>query len=353
MSIYAWGANNYGQLGTGQTCEQVESPMLLRLPQNVEVSENLKFYGGGGHSFMLDQSTGQVWACGWNHKGQIGLGTSENASEFLPLKLNLPIKTIACGWDFSLLVTIEGKVYGCGSNNFGAIGIGKDKRNAREPTLVPGLKDIVKVRCGLRHSLALDSNGNMYGIGSNKKNQLNLPERTLYWDPTVITELNEVEELACGQYFSLACTKRKKIFAFGENKFGQCGMAKDFEIKIPENSRTIKCVQAGWTHGIAVDDKGTLLSWGRNNYGQLGRASDPWVVDISLHNTRLLATGSEHGIAVDDKGTLLSWGWNEHGNCGNGNTENISLPKPIPGSNGFKKILGIFAASAHNFLVTE
>lgn len=46
--------------------------------------------------------------CGQNHNGQLGLGHSANILNFqLCPSLNQKVTTVACGWDFTLLLTGE------------------------------------------------------------------------------------------------------------------------------------------------------------------------------------------------------------------------------------------------------
>lgn len=79
-----------------------------------------------------------------------------------------------------------------------------------------------------------------------------------------------------------------------------------------------------------------MWSWGRSDFGQLGRETndqkvsfsggatsqsqtfDPLPQKIKFAATRIvvIAAGGEHNLAVDVDGRLWSWGWNEHGMCG-------------------------------------
>ena len=121
-NIWAWGANNYGQLGLGTMTEQENTPVIVSsLP--VEPADCRQIVGGGGHTLMLDHD-GRVHGTGWNHVGQLGLGHTEPVNVFTKLDLghDQKIVSLAAGWDFSLLLTEDGDVYSCGSNTFGQLG---------------------------------------------------------------------------------------------------------------------------------------------------------------------------------------------------------------------------------------
>ena len=123
MELWAWGANNYGQLGLGQVYEQCNEPVQVPLP--IEMKGILTMATGGGHTMLVDTNR-QLFCTGWNTKGQLGLGSDvQRVETFIGVKLphNIKVSSVACGWDFSIVVSSgEGKVFACGSNAFGQLG---------------------------------------------------------------------------------------------------------------------------------------------------------------------------------------------------------------------------------------
>ena len=67
--LYAWGLNNYGQLGIGHR-ENTAMPTLVRKLQGVELAQ---VGGGEHHSFALTKD-GEVYLWGRNDEGQGGIG---------------------------------------------------------------------------------------------------------------------------------------------------------------------------------------------------------------------------------------------------------------------------------------
>ena len=113
--LYAWGANNYGQLGLGYISEQEEIPKHV----NIE-HEFVKIIGGGGHTLALD-SDGNLFVCGWNRFGQLGIEFDENLTRFTRTDVS-GVVDVAAGWDFSLLLLQDGTVLSAGSNKFFQLG---------------------------------------------------------------------------------------------------------------------------------------------------------------------------------------------------------------------------------------
>ena len=122
-NIWAWGANNYGQLGLATMSEQENCPVKLVTSLSGDLCRQI--VGGGGHTLMLGHD-GSVHGTGWNHVGQLGLGHSHPVTQFTKLDLGFcgdqKVDSLAAGWDFSLLLTDQGDVYSCGSNTFGQLG---------------------------------------------------------------------------------------------------------------------------------------------------------------------------------------------------------------------------------------
>ena len=71
-TLYTWGDNQFGQLGTGNTTiAAVPTPILCRLERIVSVAS------GYSHNIALS-SGGSVYAWGRNDDGQVGNNTTTN-----------------------------------------------------------------------------------------------------------------------------------------------------------------------------------------------------------------------------------------------------------------------------------
>lgn len=64
-------------------------------------------------------------------------------------------------------MTADGEVYTWGFGKNGALGHG-NWEIVEEPKIVEGLKDIVKIDCGVDYTMAMDKNGKLYSWGSNR-----------------------------------------------------------------------------------------------------------------------------------------------------------------------------------------
>lgn len=104
-----------------------------------------------------------------------------------------------------------------------------------------------------------------------------------------------------------------------------------------------KQIGAGWGSIYVLKFGGQLLSWGRNDLGQLAPKTLP---PLLTH----IAVGSAHALAMDADG-VHAWGWGEHGNCGlhhkKGKHNTIVYKKDLPKG---QKIVYIGAGCATSWI---
>jgi hypothetical protein len=162
---------------------------------------------GEYHSLVLT-SSGQLYAFGDDHSGQLGNGKSDNESHSTPEAITLPgatgsIVQIAAGWEFSLALTSSGQLYAFGNDEYGQLGNGKSDDEAHptpEAITLPGITgSIEEIAAGKNHSLVVTSSGQLYAFGSDQYGQLGngKNEETPYTTPTLV-DLPSVTSVALG-----------------------------------------------------------------------------------------------------------------------------------------------------------
>lgn len=126
------------------------------------------------HSFSVTDD-GKIYAMGRNDRGQLGLG-HQTLVNYPVLMQNfsaapgVSVKKIACGRSHSLFLMSNGEVYGCGCNEQGQLGLGESKtalKDSLRPVKLPfsSSAEIRDIACGHDHSLACDSNGRALTFG--------------------------------------------------------------------------------------------------------------------------------------------------------------------------------------------
>ncbi|XP_046540985.1 secretion-regulating guanine nucleotide exchange factor isoform X2 [Equus quagga] len=371
VSLLGWnvsvlrGANSYGQLGLGHK-EDVLLPQQLNdfcKPGCVR-----RITGGGGHSAVVTDG-GSLFVCGLNKDGQLGLGHTEDVLYFTPCRslLGCPIQQVACGWDFTIILTGNGQLLSCGSNSFGQLGVPHGPRRCVVPQAIEPLREkVVSIAAGLRHALAATASGIVFqwGTGLASSGRRLCPGETLPLfltakEPSRVTGLEDSKAtcVVAGSDHSASLTDAGELYVWGSNKHGQLASQAAF-LPVPQKIEAhcfqhekVTAVWSGWTHLVAQTETGKVFTWGRADYGQLGRkleSHENWKLDKQglslpcprpqkstpspLHclmgATEVVSCGSEHNLAVIG-GACYSWGWNEHGMCGDGTEANVWAPKPM------------------------
>ncbi|XP_019375219.1 PREDICTED: secretion-regulating guanine nucleotide exchange factor isoform X1 [Gavialis gangeticus] len=385
-ALWAWGANSYGQLGFGHKEDVLLPQSLENFPCNQQRIKSIT--GGGGHSAAITDA-GELFVCGQNKEGQLGLNHTEDVLCFTLCTAlsSLHVIQVACGWDFTVILTENGEVLSCGSNSFGQLGLPRTSGGCLSPQKIESLREkIVNVAAGIRHALAATESGLVFqwgtGMASRAKRMdrgRTIPPFLTAKEPCRVSGLEKVKvkRITASSYHSVSLTDKGELYVWGSNKHGQLVSKEIFlaePVKIEANffsDEKIGAVWSGWTHLVAQTESGKVFTWGRADYGQLGRSSvhdgqRQEVCRISEeHSEQLLnvpvpvpcltgasqiACGSEHNLAIvgaeqhrgihECTGRLdasaaegsqcFSWGWNEHGMCGDGTEANIYAPKPIP-----------------------
>ncbi|MDR2018645.1 MAG: hypothetical protein LBQ00_07225 [Syntrophobacterales bacterium] len=121
-TVWAWGHNEYGELGDGHTANQPTPVQMLDSSGQIFTGV-IALAGGEEHTLAL-AGDGKVWAWGFNMFGELGNGISDFFSHPIPVQALSDVKTIAAGLFRSLALRDDGTVWGWGSNSGGQLGDG-------------------------------------------------------------------------------------------------------------------------------------------------------------------------------------------------------------------------------------
>ena len=72
--VYAWGSDEFGQLGNGDTeTENKNAPVKVLKPDDSELTDIVYIDAGYEHSLAIDID-GNIWVWGRNSEAELGLG---------------------------------------------------------------------------------------------------------------------------------------------------------------------------------------------------------------------------------------------------------------------------------------
>jgi len=232
--LHSWGLNPKA-LGLDTKAQTVEPTPVERLGTKtydggVPADDILSVSLGRGHTLIVMQS-GEVFACGSNSRGQLGIGAPRNPFESnifeAPEGLEgFSFAAASCGPLHSALLSADGKVYTFGQNEYGQLGLASPADNYRATEVTAGSiagKRVTQLVCGAATTLCLTDDGQLHGCGSNRKGELALgeTESAPEFVPLPIPDVPKVAQVTAGADHVLALAAEGRVFAWGENSYGQ------------------------------------------------------------------------------------------------------------------------------------
>ena len=314
--VYACGYNGSGQLGLGTPYYPNKPTLIPKLTDIIQVATGIH------HSLFLNNK-GQVFACGANYNGQLGLGGGDREKITPQLVSQLiDIVQIAAGYYYSLCLSNAGQIYSFGNNDSGQLGLG-DNVNSNTPKVILQLNHIIQIVAGKDHSLVLSTTGKVYAYGSNIYGKLGLGTNKDKNIPTLINFVDVIIQISSGGNHSLFLTNAGQIYVCGSNTRGQLGLKDIEESYIPiliENLHHINKISAGHDQSLISTNTGQLYACGANDYGQLGLMDEKdkniFTLIRNLTDIIQISAGSLDSLVLDAKGIVYAFGDNGSGQLG-------------------------------------
>ena len=162
-TVWAWGLNSSGQLGDGTT-DSKKTPVQVSDLTGIVMAIS----AGGSHTVAL-KNDGTVWAWGSNDYGQLGDGTT--AESHIPVQVGgssplTHVIAISAGNMHTVALKDDGTVWAWGNNSYGKLGDGTTTES-HIPVQVSDLTGVIKIAAGESHTVALQSDGTLWAWGKN------------------------------------------------------------------------------------------------------------------------------------------------------------------------------------------
>ena len=263
-----------------------------------------------GH-FAGIRADGTLWTWGSNGSGQLGDGSTTQRLGSVQVGTANIWATVDCGQAHTLAVKSDGTLWAWGNNYEGQLGTGTVGEQLPSPLQVGTASNWAMVACGQYHTVAMKSDGTLWGWGRNGNGQLGDGTGTTTNSPVQVGTANNWVTVASGADHALALKSDGTLWAWGHNGVGQLGdgsttqRLSPVQVGTANNWATVAC---GAGHTLAVKGDGTLWGWGDNQYGQLGdgtttqRLSPVQVGTAS--NWATVGGGQYHTLALKSDGTL-------------------------------------------------
>jgi alpha-tubulin suppressor-like RCC1 family protein len=169
-SLWSWGSNGYGQLGTNNTTDR-SSPVSVVGGFTDWISAN-----AGSFQSLSIRANGTLWAWGRNNVGQLGDNSLANRSS--------PVSVVggftdwiqaSTGWQHSVGIRANGTLWAWGDNTSGQLGDNTVTNKSSPISVIGGFTDWIQANAAngfAFHSLGIRANGTLWAWGNNGNGRL-------------------------------------------------------------------------------------------------------------------------------------------------------------------------------------
>jgi alpha-tubulin suppressor-like RCC1 family protein len=216
------------------------------------------------------RNDGTVWCFGDNQGGQ--LGTGDKATPVAtPIQVEglPPVVDVALQSFSSFALTAAGEVWAWGANGDGQLG-----NDSTTESLTPvklGLEDIVQLVTGADHTCARNDAGVVFCWGRNGVGEVGNGTMAPVLAPLEV--LTGVAQLSAGGRHNCARMLDNTVRCWGENADGQCGQLGSGNVTVPTaiaaNGYTATAVAVNGLTSCALRAAGAVDCWGANRDGVL------------------------------------------------------------------------------------
>jgi len=283
--VYTWGRNENGQLGNGKK-DRVELPEAVDALEGEDV---VAVAMGRRHTLFLT-AKGEVYSCGDNKMGQLGIGNTSDVTT--PTRIDYkgpPIKRIACGGEFSVIVDIKGNLYTFGCPEYGQLGHNTDGK------------------------YFVTSNKMAFHTENSPRVVTVFVEKAKTGQVTPITDVT-VAEVACGVNHTIMLDTNKRVFAWGFGGYGRLGNESPKDVLVPQllnffagPKRGASKVFCGSTFSLAVNEFGVLYFWGQTKSSGEANMYPKIVTDLQGWEIKKMACTYKCIVTAADD-SVVAWG---------------------------------------------
>lgn len=300
---------------------------------------------GSGHTVVLS-TEGEVLTWGRGDDGRLGHGDNgwKYVPRITQSLAGQVVVQVTCGSYHTAAVTANGALFTWGGGMYGKLGHGNEVGHST-PKRVEALAGLAvsQIACGSRHTAIITTNGAIYTWGDKENGVAGHGDTEGHqYIPKLLERLagkRIVQLSACG--FHTGClTSDGELYTWGEGKFGRLGQNNERNAHAPRLVETLlgkkpRQVSCGGFHTAVVTEDGRLYTFGGGEHGQLGHNDRVNKVKPTLVQAlegvfvSQITCGWSHSVALTNKGRVFSWGNGDHGKLGHGSGRKVSVPQMI------------------------
>jgi alpha-tubulin suppressor-like RCC1 family protein len=280
-----------------------------------------------------------LWTWGANNQTQ--LGTNNDIRRSTPVTTfagGTNWKSVACGFTHTLAIKTDGTLWGWGRNLDVQLGLNTGGETRSTPvTTFAGGNNWKSVAGGGNFTSAIKTDGTLWTWGVNNNGQLGINNSDFKQTPvTTFAGQTNWKQVSCGENYAAAIKTDGTLWTWGRNDNGQLGINNTANRSVPvttfaggTNWKSVACGTYYTTAAIKTD--GSLWVWGFNNFAQLGtndttQRNTPVTTFAGGNDWKQVSSGEVNVAAIKTDGSLWTWGYGIYGTNGNNTNQNRSTP---------------------------
>ena len=228
--IYCSGRNNRGQLGTSNITTSISLPTPIDTTRIGSATNIASIVSGPDHMVAVT-TDGSLWTWGAGTKGELGNGGTTDSNVPVQILLREAVAQVRCGFRFCLARTTRNDLYGWGLNDRNQMGGATRDAIVTRPVLITS--GVTLFAAGGSHAMAVIG-GLLHSWGSGTMGQT-AQARTISaariedWDVAVPTPISQfagvnIQSIACGMKHSVVLDTCGNVYTFGSDALGQLGV---------------------------------------------------------------------------------------------------------------------------------
>lgn len=325
-TIFCWGENSSGQLGTGDVTS-------TGTPERVGGANRYIAVDGGALHTCGIEATGRLFCWGGNSRGQLGNASRINQALPVEVATELRFAHVSTGWFHTCAVAADGRAWCWGAAGQAQAG-GAGSVDVLQPQLVSENLRFASLSAGGFHTCGLDTEGGVHCWGANAYGQLGNGSTTDSEQPSAVIGGASYSSISAGYTHTCAVTSRGQPMCWGSADFGELGTGGKAVPGLPGSTAPIPVhgghtaidIAAGYYTSCLVARDGVPWCWGRGDEGQLGTGTtwDSWtpqyvsagVVGGARLQFATVTLGLTHACGATANHVAYCWGHGRSGQLG-------------------------------------
>jgi alpha-tubulin suppressor-like RCC1 family protein len=306
-SLWAWGLNNWGQLGDGTTTNRSR-------PVQISADTDWVSVAADSHNIAI-RADGSLWAWGRNHFGQLGDGTTENRARPVQIGTDTDWASVATVFDTSFAIKEDGTLWHWGERrSFVADPAGPGSWPFRRsysviPVQVGSDTDWAGVSASPSRGLAIRTDGTLWVWGD--------LDGKFSFEPLQLGEEADWVSATIGSGRALSIKADGSLWDWRNADFTTPNNAVPTQIGV---DTTWAMVTHIFMNVAAISTDGSLWTWGSNRWGILGDGTPQSAIGrpipVRVREGASVSLSSHHMVAVCTDGRVWTSGSNRSGQLG-------------------------------------